>query len=233
MKGNRKLLILVLLILTIFTIVGCSKDEEGGKGMVLNQLETPVKGEEIAVITTNYGDIKVRLFPEVAPKAVENFVTHAKNGYYDGVIFHRVIPDFMIQGGDPQGTGTGGESIWGTAFEDEFDINYRNFRGSLSMANSGPNTNGSQFFIVQNQEVDKDIIEQMRDAGEDKGYPEAVADAYEKLGGTYWLDFNHTVFGQVFEGMDVVDEIANVATGEADKPVEDVVMEKVVIVEYE
>jgi peptidyl-prolyl cis-trans isomerase B (cyclophilin B) len=206
--------------------------------MALNQLELPAKGEEIAVITTNYGDIKIRLFPEIAPKAVENFKTHAEKGYYDGLIFHRVIPDFMIQGGDPQGTGMGGESIWGTPFEDEFDINYRNFRGSLSMANSGPNTNGSQFFIVQNDEVGEDIIEQMRELGKEKGYPKAVADAYEELGGAFWLDFHHTVFGQVFEGMDVVDKIAaveigeNAETGEKDKPVEDVIMEKVEIVKY-
>ena len=98
---------------------------------------------------TNYGTIKIRLFPKVAPKAVENFKTHVENGYYDGLTFHRVIEGFMIQGGDPIGNGTGGESIWGKPFEDEFDINYHNFRGTLSMANAGPNTNGSQFFIVQ------------------------------------------------------------------------------------
>ncbi len=202
--------------------------------MALEQLKAPEKGgEEIAVITTNYGEIKIRLFSEIAPKAVENFKTHAKDGYYNGLTFHRVMQDFMIQGGDPSGNGTGGESIWGgTPFEDEFDINYRNFRGSLSMANSGPNSNGSQFFIVQNKEVEPEIISQMRELGEEKGYPEAVADAYEKLGGAYWLDFQHTVFGHVFEGMDVVDKIAAVETGEKDKPVEDVIMEKVEIIKF-
>src|SRR5699024_10763515 len=151
--------------------------------MSLDQLKHPVKGEEIGIITTNLGTIKVKFFPEVAPKAVENFKTHAKNGYYNGVVFHRIIPDFMIQGGDPQGTGMGGESIWGTPFEDEFDINYRNFKGSLSMANAGPNTNGSQFFIVQKDEVEREILEQMKDLGEEKGYPELVIKAYEELGG--------------------------------------------------
>lgn len=102
-----------------------------------------------AVIKTNMGDITVLLYPDEAPKAVENFVVHAKNGYYDGIIFHRVINDFMIQGGDPTGTGRGGESIWGESFEDEFSGKLHNFRGALSMANSGTNTNGSQFFIVQ------------------------------------------------------------------------------------
>lgn len=103
-----------------------------------------------ALIKTNRGDILVQLFPEVAPKTVKNFVELAKKGYYDGVIFHRVIPDFMIQGGDPTGTGMGGESIYGEKFEDEFSPQVFNFRGALSMANAGPNTNGSQFFIVNN-----------------------------------------------------------------------------------
>ena len=111
------------------------------------QTEKPAKGEEIAVMHTNMGDISIRFFPEAAPKAVENFKTHAKNGYYDGLTFHRVIADFMIQGGDPNGTGTGGESIWGGKFEDEFDQKLLNITGALSMANSGPDTNGSQFFI--------------------------------------------------------------------------------------
>ena len=94
---------------------------------MLKQKEMPAVGEKIAVIKTDKGDIKVRLFPEEAPKAVENFVTHAENGYYDGLIFHRVIKDFMIQGGGPKGTGTGGESIWGKPFADEFSSELHNF----------------------------------------------------------------------------------------------------------
>lgn len=121
---------------------------------------------KIAVIKTDKGDIKVRLFPEEAPKAVENFVTHAENGYYDGLIFHRVIKDFMIQGGDPKGTGTGGESIWGKPFADEFSSELHNFRGALSMANAGPNTNGSQFFIVQADSVSDDLVDQLETASE-------------------------------------------------------------------
>lgn len=116
--------------------------------MTLRQLSAPKNGDKIAYISTNKGDIKILLFPEAAPKAVESFITHAQNGYYDGVIFHRVIPGFMIQGGDPTGTGRGGESSFGGSFEDEFDMDYRNLYGALSMANAGPNTNGSQFFIV-------------------------------------------------------------------------------------
>ncbi|MCF6466100.1 peptidylprolyl isomerase [Clostridium sp. Cult2] len=197
--------------------------------MALEQLKLPKKDEEIVVMETNYGTIKIRLFPEVAPKAVENFKTHAKNGYYDGLIFHRVINGFMIQGGDPNRNGTGGESIWGNPFEDEFDINYHNFRGSLSMANAGPNTNGSQFFIVQKDSVEETLIEQMTKLGGEQGFPEEVVKAYTELGGTPHLDYRHTVFGQVFDGMDIVDKIAAVETDGNDKPMEPVVIEKIEI----
>lgn len=178
------------------------------------------ENQPMAVIKTNHGDMKVMLFPEAAPKAVENFTTHAKNGYYDGIIFHRVIKDFMIQGGDPQGMGFGGESIWGEPFADEFSLEALNFKGALSMANSGPNTNGSQFFIVQAGSVDDRLIGQMEDAG----YPAEAIKKYKEVGGTPWLDFRHTVFGQVVEGMDVVDEIAAVKVGRNDKPLENVVI---------
>jgi len=122
------------------------------------QFEKPAKDSEVIVMKTNMGTIKMRLFPEKAPKTVENFVTHAKEGYYDGLTFHRVINGFMIQGGDPEGTGMGGESIWGRPFEDEFDVELRNFRGALSMANAGPSTNGSQFFIVQANDCDPGLL---------------------------------------------------------------------------
>ena len=197
----------------------------------MNQLEKPAKGETVAVLHTSMGDISVRLFSEKAPKAVENFTTHAKNGYYDGLIFHRVIRDFMIQGGDPEGNGTGGESIWGRPFEDEFDIDLRNYRGALSMANAGPGTNGSQFFIVQASSVPEGMLSQMEGLAQ-QGYPAEVTARYRERGGTPWLDFRHTVFGQVFDGMDVADAIAGVAVSAGDKPVEDVVIQSVEIADY-
>ncbi|MFC6207364.1 peptidylprolyl isomerase [Levilactobacillus tongjiangensis] len=177
-------------------------------------------------IETSMGNIQLQLFPEQAPKTVENFVTHAKAGYYDGLTFHRVIPNFMIQGGDPTGTGMGGESIWGQPFEDEFSQELYNLRGALSMANAGPNTNGSQFFIVQ----DKDMTNQMQSQMHDAGFPEEIVDAY-KNGGTPWLDFRHTVFGQVIDGMDVVDAIAQVKTDSSDQPATPVTMDKVTVSE--
>lgn len=191
------------------------------------QLKPIAEGDVVAVMKTNMGDIKIKLFPEVAPKTVENFTTHAKNGYYNGLIFHRVIKDFMIQGGDPLGSGIGGESIWGRPFADEFDPKLHNLRGALSMANSGPNTNGSQFFIVQASSVPDGMVEQMKDMPQ--AFPTPIVEAYENMGGTPWLDFRHTVFGQVAEGMDVVDAIANVKVGGSDKPIEDVVIETIEI----
>ncbi|MBQ6264288.1 MAG: peptidylprolyl isomerase [Clostridia bacterium] len=186
------------------------------------QIRKPVKGDITAVMKTNKGDIKIVFFPDAAEKTVENFVTHAKNGYYDGVVFHRVINDFMIQGGDPTATGRGGESIWGRPFEDEFSVDYHNIRGALSMANAGPDTNGSQFFIVQAKTVNSSLLQQMKQYPE--SFPEDTVNDYEKLGGTPHLDFRHTVFGQVYEGLDVVDKIASVQTDSRDKPLDDVVI---------
>lgn len=152
----------------------------------------------IAVIKTNMGTIEIELFAKETPKTVENFVGLANKGYYKGVIFHRVIDKFMIQGGDPTGTGRGGESFWGKKFNDEivkelvFDK-----EGLLAMANAGPNTNGSQFFIT--------------------------------LAQTTWLNGNHTIFGKVIKGMDIVKAIGKVAKNAQDKPLKDVVMESVTI----
>ena len=194
----------------------------------MNQLEK--KDGKKAVIKTNRGDMTFVLLDDVAPKAVENFITHAKNGYYDGLIFHRVIQDFMIQGGDPTGTGCGGESIWGRLFEDEFALDARNYYGALSMANSGPGTNGSQFFVVQAKDVPSNLISQM-EALSDQGYPTEVVEQYKQVGGTPWLDFHHTVFGQLIDGADVLDAIAAVPCGPGDKPVNDVVIDTIEVQE--
>ena len=161
------------------------------------------EGEEmsentVVILETNQGDIEIKLMPEVAPKTCENFVGLIKQGYYDGIIFHRVIKDFMIQGGDPTGTGMGGNSLWGDAFEDEVDKNVIfDKEGILAMANAGPNTNGSQFFITTEP--------------------------------TPWLNMNHTIFGEVISGYDVVEKIENTETGDMDKPVEEQVIVKAYI----
>jgi cyclophilin family peptidyl-prolyl cis-trans isomerase len=145
-----------------------------------------------ATIHTTMGAIDLELFDDDAPKTVENFTKLSRDGFYDGVVFHRVIPDFMIQGGDPTGTGMGGP---GYQFEDEIN-DHQIVRGTLAMANAGPNTNGSQFFIV-------------------------TAEA------TPWLDGKHTAFGRVTGGMDVVDSISSTPTDGADRPVDEVSIERV------
>lgn len=187
--------------------------------LALNEVTGPK-----ATIKTNLGEIVVQLFPEQAPKTVENFIALAKKDYYNGVTFHRVIPDFMIQGGDPTGTGAGGESSFGGPFADEFSNEVFNLNGALSMANAGPNTNGSQFFIVTNTDVPANMIQQMEGAG----YTAEIIDAY-KNGGTPWLDHRHTVFGQVLSGLDIVEKISQVKRDMQDKPLSDVVMETVTI----
>ena len=198
-------------------------------GMVEKELNFPQVDMEkrkgpFATIKTNFGDMKLVLFPEQAPKTVANFIALSKDGYYDGVIFHRIIQDFMIQGGDPTGTGMGGESIYGERFEDEFSPELYNIRGALSMANAGPNTNGSQFFIVQNSNLPYSAKELSRG-----GWPEPIAEIYANKGGTPHLDRRHTVFGQLFDeqSFQVLDKIAQVETGAMDRPVEDVVIETI------
>lgn len=239
----KKKISIVMIVIALMVLVACSKKEELPKEQstatnkpqeeqtkekqeeknMYPQLTQEVKDNEaLVVMNTNKGAIKIKLFKEQAPKTVENFITHAENGYYDGIIFHRVIQDFMIQGGDPTGTGMGGESIYGSTFEDEFTMDLFNLRGALSMANAGPGTNGSQFFIVQNGQAPASAAQLT-----DGGWPAEIAEAYEKMGGTPHLDQKHTVFGQVIEGMDVVDAIAAVEVGAQDKPVEDVVIESI------
>lgn len=185
------------------------------------QFMKPKSGDVVANIKTNHGEIKVKLFKDIAPKAVQNFIGLANKGYYDGVTFHRVIKDFMIQGGDPTGTGSGGESIWNTTFEDEFSEKVHHYRGALSMANRGPNTNTSQFFIVQNSALEDGLVTYLRKMN----FDENLLQKYINFGGTPHLDGKHTVFGQVYEGLDIVDEIANVKVSSYNnKPIEDVVI---------
>ena len=233
---------LIPLFVLSLLLVGCSHEssmptrDTGGSDELIGFDGKLLKGSHTVVLHTSAGDITIELDADAAPKTVTNFVVLAQTGYYDELTFHRVIPGFMIQGGDPNGNGTGGRSVFGETFEDEinaesYDLHKKNLReevgdqalppelegasvmdyyelqgyqytkklkslpmakGALAMANRGPNTNGSQFFIVQAE------------------------------GGTPWLEGKHTVFGQVKDGMEVVDAIANVQRGAADVPVEPV-----------
>jgi len=185
--------------LFVLVILGC-KDSNSNNNESKIMTDSTATNDSILVATvkTNMGDFEVELFEKLTPKTVENFAGLAKKGYYDGVIFHRVIDKFMIQGGDPTGTGRGGESLWGGKFEDEFVSTLKHDRaGILSMANIGrPNTNGSQFFIT--------------------------------VAPTPSLDGRHTVFGKVINGMDVVYAISKVQTSKpGDKPLKDVIIQAI------
>lgn len=190
----------------------------------------PKSGGRIATIETSMGNIKIMFFDQAAPKAVENFITHAQKGYYDSVIFHRVINGFMIQSGDPLGNGMGGESIWGKPFVNEISDAARNFRGALAMANAGPDTNGSQFYIVQagNDGIDDSMLAQCeRRSG--RKMPQEVKSKYKETGGAPFLDGDYTVFGQVIDGMDTVDKIAAVRVDRNNKPLTKVVINKIMV----
>ena len=228
----KKIMACSLGLLTALTLLGGCKS--GGDGSLPQFDQELQEGEEIAVITVKgYGEIKVRFFPDEAPKAVENFTTHAKEGYYDGLTFHRVIADFMIQGGDPKGDGTGGESIWGEGFGPEPSDKLYHFPGALCMAQSSmPNSIGSQFYIVQGDDVTEEYLDQI-EVYYDKTYPDIVKEKYLELGGVPHLDGDYTVFGQVFEGMDVVEKIADCETDENDLPKQAVTIEKIEVVEYQ
>ncbi len=295
MKTTKSIAFLAVVLLIATCLLGCEEkivvppmeslvakpDAYADKDYGFQLTEKPADGEEIAIMHTSMGDIHIRFFPEAAPKAVVNFKLLARTGAYDGLTFHRVIEDFMIQGGDPKGDGTGGESIWNEDFADEFNPKLLNLRGSLVMANSGPNTNGSQFFINQ-AGSSGDTAEQLKASVESAAQeirkqapsaysqyvsyygnsftsiyptlddfikanltpdaelvPDVVWELYAKHGGNIHLDGawrhsgGHTVFGQVFAGMDVVDSIAAVETNGDDKPVKAVTITSIEITTYQ
>ncbi len=201
--------------------------------VVRNAPKEPVMEDEVGVIETNFGPIVVEFFTDVAPTHTENFKRLANHGYFNGTWFHRIIPGFMIQGGDilsrdnnPANDGTGGP---GYTIPAEFS-ELPHYRGRLSMArsSSGPNTAGSQFFIVQNPDLSEARI---RNAENNVGYEfsEEVVQTYLERGGTPFLDNQYTVFGEVILGMDVVDKIAAVETNQNDRPVDPVIMTNVYV----
>ena len=198
--GKKFYLLTVGVLISVAAVLFAA--HSGSAGMSFNMLLDQDKGENkavsknrIAEFTTNKGTFEVELFEDKAPITTKNFIDLSEKGFYDGLIFHRVIDGFMIQGGDPNGNGTGGP---GYTIPDEFDPALKHDdEGILSMANAGPNTGGSQFIIT--------------------------------LAATPWLDNHHAVFGKVIEGMDVVRDIGHTQTGYGDRPVHDVVIEKITI----
>ncbi len=180
----------------------------------LIQLEKPSPGEEVCIMTTEAGVIKMRLFPEKAPKSVKNFKELAAQGFYDNMPFLRVYDNFMIQGGALDGSEQEGYCIYGKYFEDEFSRELFNFRGALCMGNVGPNTNGNQIYIVQSPIVDQEYLDL-------SALPLNVEAKYQEIGGRAYLDMRYTVFGHVFEGIEAVDKIAKQEADEDGKPIKD------------
>ena len=261
---KKKYLALALAAVVAFGAAACGKeastentDQTAAENIdttSILQAQMPAEGDEIAVITTSAGVVKMMFYHEEAPKAVENFKTLAKSGYYDGLLFHRVINNFMVQTGDPEGTGRGGESCWGEPFADEISAKLHYYRGAVAMANAGPGTNGSQFFIVQQKDVMEDALAALQDARDNNEeelgvtltdgnyytfsqlFPDEVLNYYREQGGSAHLEYvfgnPYTIFGQVFEGLDVIDAIAGAETDESDKPVEDITIESITFESY-
>lgn len=264
MKKISKILGVLTMSSILFSLPGCANSENkqdenvpSSTKKVGYQLEKPSEGEKIAIMTTSEGVVKVRLFPEEASKTVENFIGLSDKEYYDNSIFHRVIKDFMIQGGDPNGNGTGGQSIWGKDFEDEFNSKLFNITGSIAMANRGPNTNGSQFFInnqdpknfkgwEQYDQYYKIYKQNPQSFNQNYGgtidmskVNDEIKNLYKTYGGNPHLDGylntanrGHTVFGQVFEGMDVINKISDTETDENDKPLKPITIKTIKIESY-
>lgn len=198
---KKKLICISSAFLLAFCCLACGPKviQSSEDGATVDQL-LDLKDREklIAVVETNNGTIELELFAKETPITIKNFVTLSLHGYYNGLLFHRVIKDFMIQGGDPMGTGEGGESIYGKNFEDEIVRKFHfDDAGVLAMANAGLNTNGSQFFIT--------------------------------TAATPWLDGMHTIFGKVIGGMNVVVDISKAKVDHNEKPIEKVVMQKIII----
>lgn len=199
MRLVKKYLVTFAMLVTFLLLftVGCAGSNTGSPKpaeTTPKTTEATTQKNSIALFETSKGNFRIELFEDKAPQTTKNFITLANKGFYDGLIFHRVIDNFMIQGGDPKGNGTGGP---GYRIPDEFHRDLKHAEGVISMANAGPNTGGSQFFIT--------------------------------LTATPWLDNKHAVFGKVIEGMNVVHAIGKVKTGSQDKPVENVVINKITI----
>ena len=203
------------------------------EGLSEAQLSAPAEGALIATVSTTKGEFSLVLFPDQAPMAVENFVGLAQRGYYNGLPFHRVIEGFLIQTGDAEGTGSGGDTIWnGNAYPNEISDRLHHYAGAVAMAHAQGDDAGnrSQFYIVQSapDSVDGALAKTLEEAG----VREQVVEAYRAVGGAPYLDNLNTVFGQIYAGMEVVDAIAAVECDENDRPLEAVFVNTVTVGTY-
>lgn len=222
----------VLLLCSFST--GCGKKTVTLEEQPVLNYTAPEEGEDIVVISVrDYGDIKIKLFSDLLPEACENFTTLIEEGYYDDLIFHRVIEGFMIQGGDPKGDGTGGESCWGGKFDGGVSNQLIHIPGALAYANSGSTaTDGSQFYIVTGSAVTESDLNSYSQ-NYSIYYTEEAKGLYEEYGGAPWLDGSYTVFGQVIDGLDVVYAISQVDVNSSSKPKTAVYIDSVTIEKYD
>ena len=196
------------------------------------QFQAPAEGDPIAIFNTSAGEVRAVLYPDVAPMAVENFTRLAQEGYYNGTSFHRIVSGFVVQGGDASGSGTTGSTIWNNnPYPKEISDQLHHYSGALCAAFSpDESVSGlSQFYFVQ---AHPGITDEQKTQLAEAGYRQEVIDAYAAAGGTPYLDYTDTVFGQIYEGMKVVDEIASVAVDENNRPTEDVILNSVTIETY-
>lgn len=220
-----KKVITVILALCMLFITACSGGEIKYYKTDTDQLAMPAEGEEIAIITTDKGVMYMRLFPEDAPKAVENFKLLSQNGYYNGLLFHRVIANYLVQTGDPNGDGTGGNDAWGGKFTMEISKTLYHYKGAVGMARSEAyDSQGSQFYIIARGYASVGTVKTMKELGQTE-----VAENYETYGGAPEFDGEYSIFGQIFAGYTVLNDLSYAETDDNDKPVED---EKIVSIEF-
>lgn len=240
---KKRFCLLLALLLCALALVACGQDENGQpkkKEVKRNEVESnqlqflaPENGDTIAIFDTSLGEIRAVLYPEYAPMAVENFIGLANEGYYNGVTFHRVVYSFVVQSGDATGSGTGGASIWNNnPYPLELTDKLRHYSGALCAARSEEDelSSLSQFYFVQALpgKVDKDLLAQLTESGA----AEDVVAAYTEAGGLPYLDYTDTVFGQVYQGLDIIDTIALADTDENNRPLEDIIVNSVTIGTY-
>lgn len=222
----------IMLLCTALT--GCGQKQVVLQEEPILNYTAPENGETIVTIKIkDYGDVKIKLFSDLLPEACENFVTLAQQGYYDELIFHRVIENFMIQGGDPKGNGTGGESCWGGSFDGGTDSQLIHLPGALAYANSGSTaTDGSQFYIVTGSQVTEQDLQEFSQ-NYDIYYTQEAKELYTQYGGAPWLDGSYTVFGQVIDGLDIVFQISQVPVNSDNKPKSAVYIESIQVEQYD
>ena len=228
---SKKLLSLVLIVILSVSLVSCGGKKEGNGEKVtssVRQLNSPKEGDTVVTIVTSKGTIKAVIYNDLVPNTAQNFIDLAESGYYDGMIIHKTIGNFVMQLGDKTLKGDGGESFSGKGVAPEYTDDLHGFTGSLGMVVYGDGLQYSQFFITAGDSISDAYVSAMQEAE----YPSDVIDAFKKLGGQPQFDYVYTIFGQVYEGLDVVKDIASQKTDKYNRPKKDITVKSVSISTY-